>query len=128
MANLKVPRRLVLCDRFAGAANSTRMERQMLVHFERERDANHADARELMRLIAERAQERDVEKLKMLNEMVFEACSDILDNTVFMTSLVDDEMADVILDDLLQKEFNEHEHVKDDKEKEIEKDNKEKLT
>nr|GEV55744.1 hypothetical protein [Tanacetum cinerariifolium] len=47
------PRRLVLCDRLAETANSSRMERQiLLVHFERERDANRADARELMRLIA----------------------------------------------------------------------------
>ncbi|GJV51246.1 hypothetical protein Tco_1446987 [Tanacetum coccineum] len=35
------------------ATNSIRMERQMLVHFEREMDANHVDARELMRLIVE---------------------------------------------------------------------------
>ncbi|GJU01556.1 hypothetical protein Tco_0130659 [Tanacetum coccineum] len=83
-------------------------------------DANHADARELMRLIAEvderlnhkaalireveiltgsnpvvegtsklkRVQERDVEKIKRLNEMVIEAHHDVLDNTVFMTSLL----------------------------------------
>nr|GEW21325.1 hypothetical protein [Tanacetum cinerariifolium] len=41
---------------------------------------------------------------------------------------VDDTMADVILDDLLQKEFNEHERMKDDKGKGIEKDDKGKLT
>ncbi|GJW23490.1 hypothetical protein Tco_0034112 [Tanacetum coccineum] len=119
-------------------ANSNRMERQMLVHFQRERDANRANAQELMRLIAEveertnhnvslirkveiltgciptveatsklkRDQEQDIEKLKRLNEMVFKARCDWY---------VDDAMSDVILDDLLQKKFNEHEHVKDDK-------------
>ncbi|GJX88768.1 hypothetical protein Tco_0340782 [Tanacetum coccineum] len=119
MENLKAPRRLVLCNRLAVDANSNRMERQMLVHFQKERDAKRADARELMRLIVKveecmnhmvalireveiltggilvvqatsklkRAQERDVEKLSMLKEKVFEARRDVLDNTVFMTSL-----------------------------------------
>ncbi|GKC95060.1 hypothetical protein Tco_1160502 [Tanacetum coccineum] len=41
---------------------------------------------------------------------------------------VDDAMVDVILDGLLQKEFNEHERMKDDKGKGIEKDDKGKLT
>ncbi|GJZ29621.1 hypothetical protein Tco_0574268 [Tanacetum coccineum] len=40
----------------------------------------------------------------------------------------DDAMVDVILDGLLQKEFNEHERMKDDKGKGIEKDDKGKLT
>nr|GEU46736.1 hypothetical protein [Tanacetum cinerariifolium] len=92
----------------------------MLVHFERERDGNRADAQEIMRLITEvrerknhmaaliweveiligstsaveatgklkRAQEHDVEKLERLNEMVFETPREVLDNTVFMTSLL----------------------------------------
>ncbi|GJX78091.1 hypothetical protein Tco_0324902 [Tanacetum coccineum] len=112
MANLKAPRRLVLCDRLALAANSNSMERHMLVHFKRERDANRTNARDLMRLIAKveermnhkgalireveiltgciptvegtsnlkRAQERDVEKLRRLNEIVSEARRDVLDN------------------------------------------------
>ncbi|GKD82378.1 hypothetical protein Tco_1349217, partial [Tanacetum coccineum] len=92
----------------------------MVVHFEREMAANRVDARDLMRLIDEveehmnhsklkRAQERDVEKLRRLNEMVYKARCVAQDNGV------DDEMDDVIRDDLLQKQFNEHERMKDDK-------------
>ncbi|GKB91246.1 hypothetical protein Tco_0963518 [Tanacetum coccineum] len=72
---------------------------------------------------------RKAEEAEWDGGMVSEACRDVLDNTVFrlaylavslrfsylVVGWVDDEMADVILDDLLQKEFNEHEHVKDDK-------------
>ncbi|GJT11204.1 hypothetical protein Tco_0858246 [Tanacetum coccineum] len=52
----------------AEAANSTRMERQMLVHFERERDANRADERELIRLIAE-VEERMKHRAALIREV-----------------------------------------------------------
>ncbi|GKD36969.1 hypothetical protein Tco_1257176 [Tanacetum coccineum] len=133
MANLKAPRRLVLCDRLAVDANSNRMKRQMMVHFEREKDVNCADAPELMRLIAESSRTgcRKAEEAEWDGGMVSEACRDVLDNTVFrlaylavslrfsylVVGWVGNAMDDVILDVLLQKKFNEQERVKDDKEK-----------
>nr|GEV41912.1 hypothetical protein [Tanacetum cinerariifolium] len=165
-------------------ANSNCMERQMLIHFHRERDANCADAQDLMRLIVEveermnhsdslireveiltdcilvveapskskRVQGRDVEKLRRLNEMVSEARREITPYNPkpesFLQSMADsskgkdstklivtdeiieyvwakygnkwqvgDATSDVILDDLLQKKFNEQERAIDDKTK-----------
>ncbi|GJR94042.1 hypothetical protein Tco_0266216 [Tanacetum coccineum] len=102
--------RLVSCVRMEEAANSTCMENQMLVQFDRERAANRADARGLMKIIfkwrvtlikevkilvgsipsvqgtsnLKRAPERDVENPSSLNEMVFEARCDAHDKTGYM--------------------------------------------
>ncbi|GJU83046.1 hypothetical protein Tco_1285411 [Tanacetum coccineum] len=78
--------RLVSCERMEEAANSTRMENQILVQFDRERAANRADARGLMNNL-KRAPKWDVEKPSNLNETVSEARCDAHDKTVFMTSL-----------------------------------------